>query len=783
MSIDLSIFHAALFDETTEHLAEMEHLLVGLDLEAPEPDVLNAIFRAAHSIKGGSGTFGFTDMAGLTHVLESVLDLLRKGEMQPTREMVDTFLASVDAIQGQLAGHRAGQIVDPAAADAVIQRLERFLTTPAKSMHLSSSLHNESGNEPAQLHRWRLRFVLPAEAAKRGLTPLLEEWERHGTVNVVQRPVDESVEGSWEIHLFTLDSGEDIQEDLAFYADPAQIYLEPLPEEVETETSYGFFAPLFDIEATMSAEEADFGFFDGAPGSPSVLADPGYGLFEDAPGVPSTISVPLVAVDTSYGFFSDAPGAPVTSVAVPPATPKSTVATTPSSTVVPYGFFPNAPGAPTSTDSGAEALVVASAPSTTLEPMVATKPAATPTPISAAKSPTHKAESSSIRVSVEKVDQIMNLVGELVIAQSMLAQVASQLDPTWTVRLQAGLDQLDRNTRNLQESVMSIRMMPISVVFSRFPRLVRDLAGKLGKQVELTTLGEGTELDKGLTEKLTDPLTHLIRNSLDHGIEAPDVRAARGKDRLGHITLSASHQGGNVVIEVHDDGAGLNRARILAKARERGLSVNDGMSDQEVWQIIFAPGFSTADQVTDVSGRGVGMDVVRRNIQDMGGTVDINSMQGIGSTFTVRLPLTLAILDGLSVAVGAEIFIISLGYIMESMRPQVADIRTVAGRSQVVQVRGEYLPVLPLYEVLGITPTVRTPEEGILVLLEAEGRRIALFVDQLVGQHQVVIKSLESNFRRVDGISGATIMGDGRVALILDVGYLVRRATRTGIAG
>jgi two-component system chemotaxis sensor kinase CheA len=285
-------------------------------------------------------------------------------------------------------------------------------------------------------------------------------------------------------------------------------------------------------------------------------------------------------------------------------------------------------------------------------------------------------------------------------------------------------------------------------------------------------------LDKGLTEKLSDPLTHLVRNSLDHGIEPPETRIALGKDPTGHITLAASHQGGNVVIEVRDDGAGLNRPRILAKAQERGLVVSDGMSDQEVWQLIFAPGFSTADQVTDVSGRGVGMDVVRRNIQEMGGTVDITSMSGMGSVFTVRLPLTLAILDGLSVSVGSEIFIVSLGYIMESMRPKAEDIRTISGRGQVVQVRGEYLPVLPLHEIFGITPSVYAPEEGILVLLEAENRRVALFVDQLVGQHQVVIKSLESNFRRIDGVSGATIMGDGHVALILDVGYLVRSATK-----
>ena len=563
----------------------------------------------------------------------------------------------------------------------------------------------------------------------------------------IQRPLNEEAdgEGEWEIHLTTSESDEKLREDLSFFADPSAIRVQPL-----------VLAP-----SAAAAPDAGFGFFEDAPGAPVVgaetLTDPGYGLFDDAPGVPMMPSapapVPAPTVDNAsgYGFFEDAPGTPPAAAALPATTPTATVPA-----VVPYGIFPNAPGAP------------------------GTKPATESTVVAVPKVAKAKTESNSIRVSVEKVDHIMNLVGELVIAQSMLAQVAAQLDPTWTIRLQAGLDQLDRNTRNLQESVMSIRMMPISVVFSRFPRLVRDLTAKLNKQVELITLGEGTELDKGLTEKLADPLTHLVRNSLDHGVEPPDVRIAQGKDPTGHITLSASHQGGNVVIEIRDDGAGLNRARILAKARERGLAASDGLSDQEVWQFIFAPGFSTAEQVTDVSGRGVGMDVVRRNIQEMGGSVEIGSMAGVGTTFTVRLPLTLAILDGLSVSVGTEIFIVPLGYIIESMRPVTADIRTIAGRGQVVHVRGEYLPILPLYELFGILPTVRTPDEGILVLLETEGKRIALFVDQLVGQHQVVIKSMESNFRRIDGISGATIMGDGRVALILDVGYLVRRTNRVG---
>jgi two-component system chemotaxis sensor kinase CheA len=361
----------------------------------------------------------------------------------------------------------------------------------------------------------------------------------------------------------------------------------------------------------------------------------------------------------------------------------------------------------------------------------------------------------------------------------MLAQSASVLDPVQFERLHNGLAQLERNTRDMQESVMSIRMMPISVVFSRFPRVVRDLAQKLNKQIELKTIGEGTELDKGLIERIADPLTHLVRNSLDHGIEMPDERVAKGKSPVGNITLKAYHQGGNIVIEVADDGAGLDRGRILAKARERGFNVNDQMSDAEVWLLIFEPGFSTAEQVTEVSGRGVGMDVVKRNISAMGGRVEIESMRGVGTRMTVRLPLTLAILDGMSVAAGKETYIIPLGYVVESLQVERGMIRGIAGVERLIQVRGEFLPVVTLYEVFGIPDAETQLDRGIMVVVEADGSKAALFLDALMGQHQVVIKSLESNYRKVAGVSGATIMGDGHVALILDVAALVQMGKST----
>ena len=382
-------------------------------------------------------------------------------------------------------------------------------------------------------------------------------------------------------------------------------------------------------------------------------------------------------------------------------------------------------------------------------------------------------DSASIRVSVEKVDQLINLVGELVITQAMLAQTASKADPVLYEALFNGLATLERNTRDLQEASMSIRMMPMSVAFSRFPRVVRDVAAKLGKEVDLVTHGENTELDKGLIERIVDPLTHLVRNSLDHGLEAPDERVAKGKSRRGTITLRAYHQGGAIVIEVSDDGRGLRREKILGKAKERGMAVSDSMTDSEVWQLIFEAGFSTAEVVTDVSGRGVGMDVVRRNILALGGRVEIQSAVDLGTRITIKLPLTLAILDGMSVRVGNEAFIMPLGTVCESLQPEANAINTINGRGQVLSVRGEYVPVISLAEVFGMRVERQPFEDGILVILEAEGGKTALFVDELVGQHQVVIKSLETNYRKVPGISGATIMGDGRVALILDVAYLV----------
>jgi two-component system chemotaxis sensor kinase CheA len=460
-------------------------------------------------------------------------------------------------------------------------------------------------------------------------------------------------------------------------------------------------------------------------------------------------AVQLAPLGLGYGFHDGAPGAPAEAAAAQSGTG--------------YGFFDNAPGAP----GGVGALPAAASRSVSVgvEPSVAAPVTRLAAPRVEAKA-SAALDSATLRVSVEKVDQLINLVGELVITQAMLAQNSLGLDVALHQQLSAGLANLERNTRDLQEAVMSIRMIPMSMVFNRFPRMLRDLAAKLGKKVELVTLGES----------ITDPLTHLVRNSCDHGIELPAERAARGKPETGTLTLVASHQGGSIVIEVRDDGKGLNRNKLISKAREKGLDAPDSMTDNEVWNLIFEPGFSTAEVVTDVSGRGVGMDVVKKNITALGGTVDINSAEGYGMSVKVRLPLTLAIMDGMSVGVGEEVYILPLGSVVESFQVKEGMVKTIGGTGRVVEVRAEYMPVIDLEKIFEVPRFDFENVNNILVVVEAEGGRVALLVDELLGQQQVVVKNLEANYRKVPDVSGATIMGDGRVALILDISTLVRRS-------
>jgi two-component system chemotaxis sensor kinase CheA len=679
MTIDMSQFYQVFFDEADELLAEMEKLLLALDVSQPDSEDLNAIFRAAHSIKGGAATFGFTDITGVTHILESLLDRIRKGEMALTTEQVDAFLVSKDVLTMLMGVHHHGASVDQDAVDSICQRLK------ALSQDVAPEASPASVPEPAKPAAgpvadangdFNFRIELP-ELPQKDVDALAAELNLLGTIKQ-----DVLADKRVVFTLTTRESQDDIVAICSFVLDPDDLKIscgDPQPGEQS------------DAVAKQPA------------------GDVGYELFE---------------------------------------TVNEAAASQPSATA----SEPKAEQAPAST------------------------PAAEGKNFGRRASDKEGSgqESSSIRVGVEKVDQLINLVGELVITQAMIEQRIGALDPMLHERLLNSASQLARNTRDLQEAVMSIRMMPMDYVFSRFPRMVRDLAGKLGKKVEFVTRGAATELDKGLIERIVDPLTHLVRNSVDHGIEMPEKRRANSKNETGKLTLSAAHQGGNIVIEVSDDGGGLNRDRILEKAKQQGLPVSDSMPDGEVWQLIFAPGFSTAEVVTDVSGRGVGMDVVKRNIAAMGGTVEIRSVPGSGTTIAIALPLTLAILDGMSVKVGEEVYILPLGYVIESLQPAAADVKEIAGQGKVVKVREEYLPLIPLYQIFAIEPRFDEPSQGILVILESEGKKAALLVDSLVGQQQVVVKNLESNFRKVAGISGATILGDGGVSLILDVAALLR---------
>ncbi|QYG08586.1 chemotaxis protein CheA [Janthinobacterium sp. PAMC25594] len=721
MTIDISQFFQVFFDEAEELLAEKERLLLAVDIAAPDAEDLNAIFRTAHSIKGGASTFGLSDMSEVTHILESLLDRIRQGQMALTAEHVDAFLAAKDILKMQLDGHRLGSAVDQDAVANVRMMLQSFSQdVPVAALTpIAPAFHTAEKAAVSHAGGHRIRLELP-KMEEREVDALAAELGLLGDVAVSTLADARKV-----LEVTTHESLDDILAICSFVLNPDDMVITQAPPLAPGEA-----------EAARAAQEKaqGYGFFDPLPGAPGAqgAADPGYGFFQPIEDIRAAAGVQSDA-EQGYGFFQ-----PLEQIRA---------------------------DAAKAGNAGAAAVPAVASAATEVEPE---------------KKPARKegdkagTESSSIRVSIEKVDQLINLVGELVITQAMIEQRAGALDPMLHEKLLDSVSHLTRNTRDLQEAVMSIRMMPMDFVFSRFPRMVRDLATKLGKKVDFITNGAATELDKGLIERIVDPLTHLVRNSIDHGVEMPAARVAAGKTEAGRLFLSASHQGGNIIIEVSDDGAGLNRERILAKAQQQGLDVSESMSDADVWQLIFAPGFSTAEAVTDVSGRGVGMDVVKRNISAMGGVVDIRSAKGFGTTISISLPLTLAILDGMSIRVGDEVYILPLGFVIESLQPAVEDIKDISGKGQVVKVRGEYLPLIPLYQMFDIAPRFTSPSEGICVILETEGRKAALFVDDLVGQQQVVVKNLESNYRKVVGISGATILGDGGVSLILDVAALIR---------
>ncbi|SFN61815.1 CheA signal transduction histidine kinase [Xenorhabdus japonica] len=735
--MDITAFYQTFFDEADELLADMEQHLLLLNADEPDREQLNAIFRSAHSIKGGAATFGFTKLQQTTHVLENLLDSARRDEIRLTIDIINLFLEAKDIMQQQLDAYKSSQEPDEDTFNYICETLRQLAlelqqeqqqeeaffaaTSVVQTELITEDVVNEveekqfvasvqsEENQPEEKHvsadksnHGRIRVHLSG-LKEREVSLMKDELGHLGEIYDVEQTAN-----SLEASLITSATEDDITAVLCFVIEPEQITFLPTnesqSESTDTETEQDAVAKS-DVVAKTVAENS--------------TADS----------------------DTTNNIATS-------NNAVNSSTAKNTAA---EATTAANTIDTNNPQ-PTNTPKKTDVHEVGR-----------------PAPRPAAGSPRQRAESSSIRVAVEKVDQLINLVGELVITQSMLAQHCNGLEPTKHSELLSCMAQLQRNSRDLQESVMSIRMMPMEYVFSRYPRLVRDLAGKLNKKVELTLIGSSTELDKSLIERIIDPLTHLVRNSLDHGIESPEKRLAAGKSETGNLTLAAEHQGGNICIEVIDDGAGLNREKILAKAQSQGLSVNENMSNEEVAVLIFAPGFSTAEVVTDVSGRGVGMDVVRRNIQDMGGQIQINFQEGKGTVIRILLPLTLAILDGMSVKVNGEVFILPLSAVVSSLQPQDEDIYPLAGDEKLLQVRGEYLPLLELYRIFDISNGVTDPTKGIAVIVQSAGRRYALLVDKLVGQHQVVVKNIESNYRKVPGISAATIMGDGSVALIIDI--------------
>lgn len=675
--MDISAFYQTFFDEADELVADMERHLLLLDPESPDIEQLNAIFRAAHSIKGGAATFGFTILQETTHIFENLLDGARRQQMTLNTDIVNLFLETKDIMQDQLDAYKNSQEPDRETFKIITEKLKQLaeialsanpqseannnanINSNLSSSNTNDSESSESNNsEKVDILKLELKDLVEADT-----DTLVEELGNLGKIKSINKK-----NNSLFVELETNVSKDDITAVLCFIVDENQIIFqdnENLTQEADT----------LDAETKISEQDK---------------------------------AIPSNSKDST----NQAQSTQNNTVQQPKATPN--------------------------------------------------KPAA----------PSKNAELTSIRVAVEKVDQIINLVGELVITQSMLAQRSDLLDPVVHGELLSSMTQLQRNARDLQESVMSIRMMPMEYVFSRFPRQVRDLAAKLNKKIELVLLGSSTELDKSLIERIIDPLTHLVRNSIDHGIEDKETRLANGKSEIGILTLSAEHQGGNICIEVKDDGGGLNRQKILDKAISQGMQLPENITEDEINMLIFAPGFSTAEVITDVSGRGVGLDVVRRNIQEMGGQIEIQTQPKVGTSFKILLPLTLAILDGMSVKVGDEVFILPLGSVMESLQPQSEDLHSMAGSERVLQVRGEYLPLVELYQIFDVKNAKSEPTQGIVVIIQSGIRRYALLVDQLIGQHQVVVKNLESNYKKVPGVSAATILGDGSVALIVDVSTL-----------
>jgi two-component system chemotaxis sensor kinase CheA len=709
MAMDLAQFHEAFFEESFEAVESMEAALLKLDVGAPDPEVINTVFRVAHSIKGGAGMFNFADIASFTHTLETLLDGVRAGRTRLSTPVMDLLLKSVDVMREMLRATQRKESCDPQKVADLQFDLEVAV---------------------AQTSAAALAPAAPASAPAAAAPPAAAGSAAPVAAAPPAAPGTAGGAPGWRISVKPLENmlsrG---NEPLALFAALAE------HGELTVEASVDEIPPLATLDPHRCYVRWQLGLKSAV--SKEQIAE----AFEWVEG----------DCDYSITPAGTAPAAAppdwVASAVPPVETPRVTA------------------------PSAALPTVAAPAPGPAAEGPVAAK--ATP------KAEAAGGDASSIRVSTQKIDELINTVGEVVITQSMLAQLGAMAEGPSAERLRSGLAQLERNVRELHESVMRVRMLPIGFAFSRFPRLVRDVAQRLGKQIDLKLTGEQTELDKTVLERIGDPLVHLVRNSIDHGIEMPDERIAAGKSAAGTVHLEAFHRGSAIIIEVSDDGRGLDCERILAKARSRGLvGANETPTEEAIFELIFLPGFSTAEQATDLSGRGVGMDVVRRNIKSLGGKIDIRSQRGRGSRFTISLPLTLAIVDGQSVGVGAETYIVPLVSIIESLQIKASGVNRLSNAGEVISFRGDYLPLLRLHDLFGVEPRSRSVHEGLVVVAEGDGQRVGLFVDDLRSQQQVVIKSLETNYGQVPGVSGATILGDGSVALILDVAGLIRSASR-----
>ena len=687
MSIDMSQFYQTFFDESFEGLETMESGLLGLDVGAADDEIVNDIFRAAHSIKGGSATFGFTAVAEFTHVMETLLDEMRAGDRDVTVVAVNLLLSSVDILREMLTAVQSEEEIDAERAGIVQKELEALL----------------NGDEVASAEIATTSEVKePVENAE---SVVEKETE---IVATDPEPEPESNPAGWVINFkpfeYLLKTGND----------PVRLFRELSIIAVE-------------YKATVSAETLPL--FDDLDPELSYLSW----------SIELTGDMSLESINEIFEWVDEDCELSIVALGISDTeTSESVVAKDDEETPVVAEIVQEVPVIEEPISKVEEKPKVTPVVENNVQDI---KPEQVAPKKAVAKKPA--VDQGSIRVGIDKVDALINMVGELVITQSMLSQLGENLTPEKVEKMQDGLSQLERNTRELQESVKRIRMLPISFAFQRFPRMVRDLTQKLGKEIDLRLLGEQTELDKTVMEKIGDPLVHLVRNSIDHGIEIPSIREAAGKPAMGVVELNAFHQGGNIVIEISDDGAGIDKNVIRNKAIEKGvISESDELTDEQIYDLIFAPGFSTAEVVSDVSGRGVGMDVVKRNIRELGGTIEIKSEKGVGSTITIRLPLTLAILDGQLIRVGGDTYIIPLVSIIESLQVSDEQVNGIAGQAELYKLRDDYVPIVRLYDVFTLKPDSENLKDGLLVIVEGEGSQVGLFVDDLLGQQQVVIKSL-----------------------------------------